>query len=155
MSLVKHLAVDMGVLVSKMEESIEARIQASLITARILLEAFPEYPSGKSWDEVLGKTGSGKKFHRNVPTLSEQQHVDSDTVDPGGNGELMDNAFVFAKKRTPCARRPVTVTLVSQPRALARLPIATLSSLRIQGRVFRKQANSNDDSGTAMCVYRH
>ena len=54
--------------------------------------------------------------------------MDSDTVDPGGDGELMDNAFVFAKKRTPCARRPVTVTLVSQPRALARLPIATLSS---------------------------
>ena len=33
-SLVQHLAVDMGVLVSKMEESIEARIQASLKTAQ-------------------------------------------------------------------------------------------------------------------------
>ena len=25
------------------------------------------YPSGKSWDEVPGKTCSGKKFHCNVP----------------------------------------------------------------------------------------
>ena len=24
------------------------------------------YPGGKSWDEVPGQTGSGKKFHRNV-----------------------------------------------------------------------------------------
>ena len=57
---------------------------------------------------------SGKKFHRNVATLSEQQLVDSDTVDPGWDGELMDNAFVFAKKRAPHARSPVTVA--SQPR---------------------------------------
>ena len=26
----------------------------------------PAYPGGKSWDEVFGQTGSGKKFHRNV-----------------------------------------------------------------------------------------
>ena len=26
----------------------------------------PEYPGGKSWDEVPGQTGSGQKFHRNV-----------------------------------------------------------------------------------------
>ena len=41
--------------------------------------------------------------------------MDSGTVDPGWDGELMDNVFAFAKKRTPCARRPVTVMLVSQP----------------------------------------
>ena len=28
--------------------------------------SFPAYPGGKSWDEVPGKTGSGKKFYRNV-----------------------------------------------------------------------------------------
>ena len=27
---------------------------------------FSAYPGGKSWDEVPGQTGSGKKFHRNV-----------------------------------------------------------------------------------------
>ena len=42
---------------------------------------FPAYSAGKSWDEVLGKTSSEKKFHRNVPILSEQQLVDSGTVD--------------------------------------------------------------------------
>ena len=71
-------------------------------------------------DEVPGKTSSGKKFCRNVPILSEQQLVDSGTVDPGWDGELMDNVFVFAKKRTPCARRPVAVMLVSQRRVQRR-----------------------------------
>merc|ERR1712216_405139 len=28
--------------------------------------AWPAYPSGKSWDEPSGKTGSGKKFYHNV-----------------------------------------------------------------------------------------
>ena len=61
------LAGDMGVLVSKMEESIAAHCQASLKTAQDLDEGpFPAYPGGKSWDEVPGKTGSGKKFHRDV-----------------------------------------------------------------------------------------
>merc|ERR1712093_576527 len=27
---------------------------------------WPAYPSGKSWDEPSGKTGSGKKFYHNV-----------------------------------------------------------------------------------------
>merc|ERR1719326_2244922 len=27
---------------------------------------FPAYPSGKSWDECSGKTGSGKKFYHNI-----------------------------------------------------------------------------------------
>merc|ERR1712024_261542 len=27
---------------------------------------YPAYPSGKSWDEPSGKTGSGKKFYHNV-----------------------------------------------------------------------------------------
>ena len=66
------LASDMGVLVSK-----KALIQASLKTAQDPVEGpFPAYSAGKSWDEVPGKTSSGKKFHRNVATLSEQQLVD-------------------------------------------------------------------------------
>merc|ERR1719394_2155431 len=28
--------------------------------------SFPAYPSGKSWDEASGKTGSGKKFYHNI-----------------------------------------------------------------------------------------
>merc|ERR1712161_161655 len=28
--------------------------------------AWPAYPSGKSWDEASGKTGSGKKFYHNI-----------------------------------------------------------------------------------------
>ena len=61
------LALDMGVLVSKMEESIAAHCQASLKTAQDPDGgSFSAYPGGKSWDEVPGKTGSGKKFHRNV-----------------------------------------------------------------------------------------
>jgi len=28
--------------------------------------SWPAYPSGKSWDEDSGKTGSGKKFYDNI-----------------------------------------------------------------------------------------
>merc|ERR1712194_714011 len=28
--------------------------------------SFPAYPSGKSWDEPSGKSGSGKKFYHNI-----------------------------------------------------------------------------------------
>merc|ERR1719335_762356 len=28
--------------------------------------SWPAYPSGKSWDEPSGKTGSGKKFYHNI-----------------------------------------------------------------------------------------
>merc|ERR1712060_1013425 len=28
--------------------------------------SWPAYPSGKSWDEASGKTGSGKKFYHNI-----------------------------------------------------------------------------------------
>ena len=66
------LAQDMGVSVSKMEESIEAHYQASLKTAKDLDGGpYPAYPSGKSWDEASGKTGSGKKFYHNVISGAE------------------------------------------------------------------------------------
>merc|ERR1711988_778842 len=33
--------------------------------------SWPAYPSGKSWDEASGKTGSGKKFYHNIIPGSE------------------------------------------------------------------------------------
>ena len=57
----------MGVPVSKMPGSIEALCQASLKTAKDPVRGpYPAYPSGKSWYEASGKTGSGKKFDHNV-----------------------------------------------------------------------------------------
>ena len=61
------LAEGMGVPVSKMPDSIEAFCQASLKTSKDLDGgSYPSYPSGKSWYEASGKTGSGKKFYHNV-----------------------------------------------------------------------------------------
>ena len=61
------LAEGMGVPVSKMPGSIEALCQASLKTAKDPVRGpYPAYPSGKSWYEASGKTGSGKKFDHNV-----------------------------------------------------------------------------------------
>ena len=62
------LAVDKGVLVSKMEESIAAHNHPSLKTAQDPDGGpFPAYPSGKSWDETSGKTG---RQWRGNPCLS-------------------------------------------------------------------------------------
>merc|ERR1719265_570488 len=61
------LAKDMGVSLSTLEEASEAHYQAAKKT-----EQNPDggpwaaYPSGKSWDEASGKTGSGKKFYHNI-----------------------------------------------------------------------------------------
>merc|ERR1719456_999820 len=36
----------------------------------------PAYPSGKSWDDASGKTGSGKKFYHNIidgPEVANQE----------------------------------------------------------------------------------
>ena len=38
----------------------------------------------------------------NMLFLSEQQLVDRDVVDSGCNGELMHNAFTFAKESATC-----------------------------------------------------
>ena len=60
-------AQDTGVLVSKMEETVEANYQASLKTAKDPDGGpAPAYPRGKLLDEASGKTGSGKKFYHNV-----------------------------------------------------------------------------------------
>ena len=61
------LAEGIEVLVSKIEELIAAHCQASLKTVKDPDRGpYPPYPSGKSWCEACGNTGSGKKFHHNV-----------------------------------------------------------------------------------------
>ena len=44
------------------------------------MEPFPAYPSGNSWDEAFGKTGSGEKFLRNafrepIHSTADARHV--------------------------------------------------------------------------------
>jgi len=61
------LASDMGISVSVLEETHEAHYQAAKKTEKDPDGGpFPAYPSGKSWDEASGKTGSGKKFYHNI-----------------------------------------------------------------------------------------
>ena len=53
--------------VSKMEESIEACIQASLKNAQDPDGGpYTAFASDKSWSETLDKMGSGRKFYHNV-----------------------------------------------------------------------------------------
>ena len=73
------LAEGMRVPVSKMEELIAVHCQTSLKTVKDPdRRPYPAYPSGKSWCEACGKTGSGKKFHHNVMSgvdfATEAQH---------------------------------------------------------------------------------
>jgi len=61
------LAKEMGVPVSTLEETHEAHYQAAKKTEKDPDGgSWPAYPSGKSWDEASGKTGSGKKFYHNI-----------------------------------------------------------------------------------------
>merc|ERR1712039_836416 len=61
------LAKDMGVPVSVLEETHEAHYQAAKKMEKDPDGgSWPAYPSGKSWDEASGKTGSGKKFYHNI-----------------------------------------------------------------------------------------
>merc|ERR1711897_124191 len=61
------LAKDMGVPLSVLEETHEAHYQAAKKTEKDPNGgSWPAYPSGKSWDEPSGKTGSGKKFYHNI-----------------------------------------------------------------------------------------
>jgi cytochrome b involved in lipid metabolism len=57
----------MGIPVQTLVDAHEAHYQASLKMAKDPEGGpWPAYPSGKSWDEPSGKTGSGKKFYHNV-----------------------------------------------------------------------------------------
>merc|ERR1712118_515166 len=61
------LAQDMGVSVSVLEEQHQAHYEAAKKAEKDPDGgSWPAYPSGKSWDEVSGKTGSGKKFYHNI-----------------------------------------------------------------------------------------
>ena len=44
----------------------DLELNAVYDTTTDVLHVRPAYPGGKSWDEVPGQMGSGKKFHRNV-----------------------------------------------------------------------------------------
>merc|ERR1719181_2477126 len=61
------LAKDMGVPLSTLEATHEAHYTAAKKTEKDPDGgSFPAYPSGKSWDEASGMTGSGKKFYHNI-----------------------------------------------------------------------------------------
>jgi len=61
------LAKDMGISVSTIEATHDAHYQAAKKTEKDPDGGpWPAYPSGKSWDEASGKTGSGKKFYHNI-----------------------------------------------------------------------------------------
>merc|ERR1712178_599169 len=61
------LAKDMGVDVAVLEATHEGHYQAAKKQEKDPEGgSFPAYPSGKTWDEPSGKTGSGKKFFHNI-----------------------------------------------------------------------------------------
>jgi succinate dehydrogenase/fumarate reductase flavoprotein subunit len=63
----EDLAKDMGVPIETLAETHEAHYQAAKKTEKDPDGGpFTAYPSGKSWDEASGKTGSGKKFFHNI-----------------------------------------------------------------------------------------
>merc|ERR1719261_333630 len=63
----KALAKDMGIPLQTLVEEHEKHYVASQKAAADPEGGpWPAYPSGKSWDEASGKTGSGKKFYHNV-----------------------------------------------------------------------------------------
>merc|ERR1712066_824797 len=60
-------AKDIGVPVSVLVDTIQAHYEAAKKQEKDPEGGpFPAYPSGKSWDEASGKTGSGKKFYHNI-----------------------------------------------------------------------------------------
>merc|ERR550537_1016035 len=61
------LAKDMGVPLQTLIDTHQGHYEASQKAAADPEGgSWPAYPSGKSWDEPSGKTGSGKKFYHNV-----------------------------------------------------------------------------------------
>merc|ERR1712151_1076511 len=61
------LAKDMGVPLKTLEDSHQQHYEASQKAAKDPEGGkWPAYPSGKSWDDASGPTGSGKKYYHNV-----------------------------------------------------------------------------------------
>merc|ERR1719482_665672 len=68
----EELAKDMNIPLSVLENTHQQHYEASVKTAQDPEGgSWPAYPSGKSWDEASGKTGSGKKFYHNIIQGSE------------------------------------------------------------------------------------
>merc|ERR1711881_458745 len=62
----------MGVPLSKLEDAHEQHYEAAKKMEKDPDGgSWPAYPSGTSWDEASGKTGSGKKFYHNIIPGSE------------------------------------------------------------------------------------
>merc|ERR1712216_534618 len=67
-----EFAKDIGVPLSTLEATHQAHYDAAKKTEKDPdVGSWPAYPSGKSWDDASGKTGSGKKFYHNVIPGSE------------------------------------------------------------------------------------
>merc|ERR1711985_48193 len=63
----EELAKDMGVALQTLVDSHQQHYQAAKKQEKDPDGgSFPAYPSGKTWDEPSGKTGSGKKFFHNI-----------------------------------------------------------------------------------------
>merc|ERR1712125_115985 len=63
----EELAKDMGIPVDVLVKTHDGHYEAAKKTEKDPDGgSWPAYPSGKSWDEVSGKTGSGKKFFHNI-----------------------------------------------------------------------------------------
>merc|ERR1712040_19107 len=60
------LAKDMGVSLETLVATHDAHFEAAKTEKDPDGGSWPAYPSGKSWDEASGKTGSGKKFYHNI-----------------------------------------------------------------------------------------
>merc|ERR1711937_1071718 len=61
--LAKYMGIDVNVLVKTHDAHFEAAKKTEKDPNG---GSWPAYPSGKSWDEASGKTGSGKKFYHNI-----------------------------------------------------------------------------------------
>merc|ERR1712048_342209 len=57
------MGIDVGILVKTHERHYQAALKTEKDPDG---GSWPAYPSGKSWDEASGKTGSGKKFYHNI-----------------------------------------------------------------------------------------
>merc|ERR1712232_934910 len=76
----EEFAKDIGVPLSVLEQQHQLHYDAAKKTEKDPDGgSWPAYPSGKSWDECSGKTGSGKKFYHNIipgsAVKSEQFYV--------------------------------------------------------------------------------
>merc|ERR1719231_565436 len=67
-ALAKDMGIDVQVLVDEHQKHYEAGKKMEKDPDG---GSWPAYPSGKSWDEASGKTGSGKKFYHNIIPGSE------------------------------------------------------------------------------------